>query len=390
MTYNTPFSTVGYITYKRTYARRLNEGDPKSSTEEFSQLAYTVSLGEEKDRLTVTRGNSGTRLAASSTWAMSPFVTANTDLHSILASRGDTQAEAVRLIQIRIDQYKMSDLQGSEVTSAMKMIELNMGAAGEEYIKYVVAHLDEVLAIMAKWGKRIEKDVPDSKYRFYRAHAICSMTGLEITNHLKITSFNLDAVYKFALDLFSELADVVSQQNTITPEDALNRMVTDLSPRVITTTEYRDARDGRGPEEVKYNSNNAPVGRYITGNVNTKDNPLSGKLFLSRKDVRKGLEGEYIYCEDWTDAKAPRISYQPYNPITRESKQLYYCQFYRPGEGTYPLPDYVGALKYIEVDTEISNYYSQLTFNRAPVISRHYFLRSNDLIQTVINKHCKL
>jgi len=75
------------------------------------------------------------------------------------------------------------------------------------------------------------------------------------------------------------------------------------------------------------------------------------------KDVRKGLEGEYIYCEDWTDAKAPRISYQPYNPITRESKQLYYCQFYRPGEGTYPLPDYVGALKYIEVDTEISNYY---------------------------------
>ena len=75
------------------------------------------------------------------------------------------------------------------------------------------------------------------------------------------------------------------------------------------------------------------------------------------KDVRKGLEGEYVYCADWTDAKAPRISYQPYNPITRESKQLYYCQFYRPGEGTYPLPDYVGALKYIEVDTEISNYY---------------------------------
>jgi predicted transcriptional regulator len=75
------------------------------------------------------------------------------------------------------------------------------------------------------------------------------------------------------------------------------------------------------------------------------------------KDVRKGLDGEYIYCEDWTDAKTERVHYMPYNPITRESKQLYYCQFYRPGEGTYPLPDYVGALKYIEVDTEISNYY---------------------------------
>ncbi len=49
------------------------------------------------------------------------------------------------------------------------------------------------------------------------------------------------------------------------------------------------------------------------------------------------------------------IHYQPYNPITRESKQLYYCQFYRPGEGTYPLPDYVGALKYIERFDQLKN-----------------------------------
>jgi ribonucleoside-triphosphate reductase len=42
MTYNTPFSTVGYITYKRTYARRLNEGDPKSRTEEFTDTVERV------------------------------------------------------------------------------------------------------------------------------------------------------------------------------------------------------------------------------------------------------------------------------------------------------------------------------------------------------------
>ena len=32
-----PFGEVGYITYKRTYARRLNENDPNSKTEEFWQ-----------------------------------------------------------------------------------------------------------------------------------------------------------------------------------------------------------------------------------------------------------------------------------------------------------------------------------------------------------------
>ena len=78
---------------------------------------------------------------------------------------------------------------------------------------------------------------------------------------------------------------------------------------------------------------------------------------LPFNNIRKGLEGEYVYCTDWADRKAEQINYVPFNETTRESKSLYYCQFYRPGQGEYPLPDYIGALKYIEVDTEISNYY---------------------------------
>jgi len=78
---------------------------------------------------------------------------------------------------------------------------------------------------------------------------------------------------------------------------------------------------------------------------------------LPFKNIRKGLEGDYVYCADWTDRKAEQTHYQPFNSTTRESKSIYYCQYYRPGQGEYPLPDYVGALKYIEVDTEISNYY---------------------------------
>jgi hypothetical protein len=34
---NIPFGEIGYITYKRTYARRLNDSDPDSKTEEFWQ-----------------------------------------------------------------------------------------------------------------------------------------------------------------------------------------------------------------------------------------------------------------------------------------------------------------------------------------------------------------
>ncbi len=40
--YETPFSSVGYLTYKRTYARRLNENDPNSATEEFEDTVNRV------------------------------------------------------------------------------------------------------------------------------------------------------------------------------------------------------------------------------------------------------------------------------------------------------------------------------------------------------------
>jgi len=38
----TPWSSVGYLTMKRTYARRLNEGDPSSPTEEFPDVVNRV------------------------------------------------------------------------------------------------------------------------------------------------------------------------------------------------------------------------------------------------------------------------------------------------------------------------------------------------------------
>lgn len=44
----TPFSSVGYLTYKRTYSRRLNENDADSPTEEFEDTINRVVEGARK------------------------------------------------------------------------------------------------------------------------------------------------------------------------------------------------------------------------------------------------------------------------------------------------------------------------------------------------------
>lgn len=84
---------------------------------------------------------------------------------------------------------------------------------------------------------------------------------------------------------------------------------------------------------------------------------ISEIYHLPFQKIRKTLDDKFAFCEDWSDRKCEIIEYNPFNPITRESKQLYYCQLYRAGQGIYPLPDYVGGLKYIEIDTEISNWH---------------------------------
>lgn len=254
--------------------------------EEFSKFAYTVSLGQERERLTVGKGTSGVRFAESQTWALNLFATANKDLHAAMAVRqSNTQAEAVRLIQIKIDRYDLPELKMSEVEAAKKQMFINKGAAGDMFLKYVTANLDDVMRRMAKWGVKLENDMPDVKYRFYRSHAVCSLTACEITNELGITDFNMEDLYVFLMDLFVELATSVKEQNTITPEDALNRMLNDLSPRIIVTNEYRDGRDTRGPEDCNRIGNGAVAGRYVIGNNNMKNDPLTGKLFLVKKEI---------------------------------------------------------------------------------------------------------
>jgi len=252
--------------------------------EDLSKLCYAITSGQERQRLTTSKGT-GVRFANSQTWEMILFLTANTNLHSLLASRqSNTEAEAVRLIQIDVDRYPLPDI-GGEVDVVMKRLSMNQGVAGEAFVKHVVQNLDDVLKQLGAWGARIKQDIPDVKYRFYRSQAMTAMVALEITNHLGITNFDVEGVYTFVKALFFELANNVQEQNSISSEDAFNRMLNDLSPRVIVTSEYRDGRDSRGPEDTNRFSNGAVAGRYVMGNQHTKDNPLAGKLFMVKKEM---------------------------------------------------------------------------------------------------------
>jgi len=249
-------------------------------------LAYTVSQGADRVRLTSSGGKVG--VAERHTWKAVVGITANEDLHYKLASHNNnTQAEAVRMISINFETYKVPVFKNTlEVTTAVDKMRANWGNAGDVFLKYVVTNQQKVADLWAEIEGRLSTVMPQSEYRFWRNHATATLTAARILIDLKIVEFDYDRLANFTLRLMKDMGASVTTVNMTTPEDALNRMIRDFSNRIIVTTEYRDMRtDGRGPEESMSRVIGSPVGRRVIGNQVTKGkDKYIGKLFLTKKD----------------------------------------------------------------------------------------------------------
>jgi predicted transcriptional regulator len=97
-------------------------------------------------------------------------------------------------------------------------------------------------------------------------------------------------------------------------------------------------------------------GYYIEVIWNKAKTEIAELYHLPFQNVRLSKDCAY-YSEDWGNSREAVIEYPLFNPTTRENKQVYAFKMYRAGQGKYPLPSYIGALKYIEIDVEIGNYY---------------------------------
>lgn len=83
-----------------------------------------------------------------------------------------------------------------------------------------------------------------------------------------------------------------------------------------------------------------------------------------RSDERNST---FYYTKNWINPqgrKTPNPETNPdykvfpaFNIAARTGEQIYYVKQYRPGLKTYPLPDYIGSIAYIEIDQEIANFH---------------------------------
>lgn len=108
-------------------------------------------------------------------------------------------------------------------------------------------------------------------------------------------------------------------------------------------------------------------------------------LRAKEKNYRGQIPGYYL-SDSWYDYRygqqIEELPYLPvYNPKTAiaEPKQLYVYQPYAPGQKYYPLPDYVGALRVIDLDMEVDNFHiNNIKNGLAPSIAITTFTNADE------------
>lgn len=77
------------------------------------------------------------------------------------------------------------------------------------------------------------------------------------------------------------------------------------------------------------------------------------------RKYRASKDGDrYFYCDDWKKARESDIEEIPaFNWANPSGKQLLYVKTYDPKADYYPLPQYIGAIPYVEIDYEIANFH---------------------------------
>lgn len=73
--------------------------------------------------------------------------------------------------------------------------------------------------------------------------------------------------------------------------------------------------------------------------------------------ILPGKDGGFYYKPDWKDNRAQAECYPEFDVNSRDSISIYSYNEYRPGNGVYPLPGYIGCNNYIETDIEISKFH---------------------------------
>lgn len=144
-------------------------------------------------------------------------------------------------------------------------------------------------------------------------------------------------------------------------------MTDDLDPKTLAFVEHPNPNESLDQLFRKIVYDYVIFGGFCLNVIWSRDRKSIAEIYhvdfsklRSGKANYNGRVYTYWYSKNWAQYRKKEFEPQgiaAFDTEKRDASQLLYVMQYRPGVEYYPLPSYMGALGYIEIDTEISNFH---------------------------------
>lgn len=214
-------------------------------TEELQGMLYALSNGKPKER----NRPDGTLIETGARWDTTTFITGNMNITAMLSQLDKQRAEATQLRCFEIPLEDSFNARVFEGLNAKEMVEnqllaQNYGAAGREYLQYVIKNNQAVGRHLRKMRARMAPENQDeTRERFYLDAIATALVGGAIAKQLGLIDFDLNKIKKWAMDHVKSLR--TNRASTLsTVEDYLGAFLNSLHGRTVVTDRFNDARSG--------------------------------------------------------------------------------------------------------------------------------------------------
>jgi len=259
------------------------------SPQELSRLSYSLATGEDRSRLRSSGG--GVSLADQESWSSQSLITCNSHMTATLMQSGNTEAEALRLFEIRVDKYGIPQLDPIEVSHHLNELSKNSGVAGRAFVEYLTKNYEDIPGILrsfTKDGSLGQRLMIDSRYRFYRYHVICTLAAASIMHQLGVCDFDLDRLKEFAVKAVDDLSNEV-KNNSPDPVHMLVQMLRDFEDGTIETPLFDYKREDNHPSKDHFRFREPLRVRRIVSHDEVKDTTYDNTAIIYSSDVNSWL-----------------------------------------------------------------------------------------------------
>lgn len=167
-----------------------------TSAPDFSQMAYAFSQGRGKDKA---KANANELRENNTTWRTITLCSSNASFYEKLgALKSSPDGEMMRLLEFKID-YTNADVisvaEGKEMFD--HVLNENYGLAGEVYMSWVIANLEQVHKIIFRIQQKFDEELQLSqRERNWSAVFAANIAGGIIAEKLGLIDWNMTAIYK--------------------------------------------------------------------------------------------------------------------------------------------------------------------------------------------------